>query len=164
MIEPRNFPGVQFLKNKTHFVFRDGYIVIIVVHGRFKFMNKIGIFVPEPCEKFVQICTQFFGLDRYYVRTGVWLFFSLCPIIVWRPCHVCRDTCIRRNPSEVFISDCQIALGRMLFCTDAERFVGFGENPQAVAYSAQPLCWSGRETSSPTTHRGAVLKDRAEIP
>ena len=41
----------------------------------------------------------------------------------------------------------------------------FGENPQAVAYSAQPLCWSGWEiASSPTTHRGAVRKDGAEIP
>jgi len=41
----------------------------------------------------------------------------------------------------------------------------FGENPKAVAYSAQPLCWSGDwETSSPTTHRGAVLTDGAEIP
>ena len=28
----------------------------------------------------------------------------------------------------------------------------FGENPQAVAYSAQPLFWSGWEKSSPTTH------------
>ena len=25
----------------------------------------------------------------------------------------------------------------------------FGENPEAVAYSAQPLCWSGWETPSP---------------
>ena len=40
----------------------------------------------------------------------------------------------------------------------------FGEEPQAVAYSAQPLWWSGWETSSPTTHRGAVRKDGAEIP
>jgi len=40
----------------------------------------------------------------------------------------------------------------------------FGENPQAVAYSAQPVCWSGSEISSPTTHRGAVRKDGAEIP
>jgi len=40
----------------------------------------------------------------------------------------------------------------------------FGENPQAVAYLAQPLCWSGWETSSPTTHRGTVRKDRTEIP
>jgi len=39
----------------------------------------------------------------------------------------------------------------------------FGENPQAVAYSVQPLCLSGWETSSPTTHRGAVRKDGAEI-
>ena len=29
-------------------------------------------------------------------------------------------------------------------------------NPQVVAYSAQPLCWSGWENASPTTHRGAV--------
>ena len=34
----------------------------------------------------------------------------------------------------------------------------FGENPQAVAYSAQPLCWSSWENSSPTIHRGAVRK------
>ena len=34
----------------------------------------------------------------------------------------------------------------------------FGENPQAVAYSAQPLCWIDCWTSSPTTHRGAVRK------
>ena len=35
-------------------------------------------------------------------------------------------------------------------------FVWFlGENPQSAAYSAQPLCWSDRETSSPTTHRGS---------
>ena len=42
--------------------------------------------------------------------------------------------------------------------------LAFKENPQAVAYSAQPLCRSGRETSSPTTHRGAVWKNGAEIP
>jgi len=40
----------------------------------------------------------------------------------------------------------------------------FGENPQAVAYSAQPLYWSGLENSSPITHRGSVWKDGAEIP
>ena len=31
----------------------------------------------------------------------------------------------------------------------------FGQNPQAVAYSAQPLCWSGSGTSSPTTYGGS---------
>ena len=35
----------------------------------------------------------------------------------------------------------------------------FGENPQAVAYSAQPLCWSGWETTPLTTHRAAVQKN-----
>jgi len=40
----------------------------------------------------------------------------------------------------------------------------FGENPQVAAYSAHPLCWSGWGTSYPTTHRGAVWKDGAEIP
>jgi len=40
----------------------------------------------------------------------------------------------------------------------------FGENPQAVTYLAEPLCWSGGEISSPTTHRGAVWKDGAKIP
>ena len=38
-----------------------------------------------------------------------------------------------------------------------------GENPQTVADSPQPLCRSGWENSSPTTHRGAVWKDGAEI-
>jgi len=37
----------------------------------------------------------------------------------------------------------------------------FGENPQVVTYSAQPLCWSCWENSSPTTDRGAVRKDEA---
>ena len=40
----------------------------------------------------------------------------------------------------------------------------FGKNPQVVAYSAQPRCSSRSEISSPTTHRGAIRKDGAEIP
>ena len=44
------------------------------------------------------------------------------------------------------------------------RFVIRGENSQAVAYSAQPLCWSGWGISSPTIPMGAVRKDRDEIP
>jgi len=39
----------------------------------------------------------------------------------------------------------------------------FKENPQAVTYLAQPLCWSGYEPPPTTTHRGAVRKDGAEI-
>ena len=43
-------------------------------------------------------------------------------------------------------------------------FVVWGESPGCRFYSAQPLCLSGWETSSPTTHRGEVWKDGAKIP
>jgi len=48
--------------------------------------------------------------------------------------------------------------------SDSNMALLFWDNPQAVAYSAQSLCWSGWEIPSPTIHRGAVRKDGAEIP
>ena len=50
------------------------------------------------------------------------------------------------------------------FYIDSLLSLCFGENPQIVTYSAQPLCWSGWETSFPSTHRGVLRKDGAEIP
>jgi len=43
-------------------------------------------------------------------------------------------------------------------------FCCLGRIPKDITYLAQPLCWSGWEISSPTTHRGAVRKGGAEIP
>jgi len=42
--------------------------------------------------------------------------------------------------------------------------VYFGENPQAVAWSAQPHVGVVENISQPMTHREAVWKDGAEIP
>ena len=40
----------------------------------------------------------------------------------------------------------------------------FGENPQGVAYSAQPLCWSGRETPPPPLTGGQYRKMEQKYP
>ena len=57
----------------------------------------------------------------------------------------------------IYISHCILLLAPYYNIKSLALALLFRENPQAVSYSAQPLCWSGSEP-------GTVRKDGAEIP
>jgi len=76
---------------------------------------------------------------------GVWLgLYSINVFVVWVECvkallvNVCNGTA---KSAEIGSREMRVSNGQHADC--AGLVLLFGENPQAVAYSAQPLCWTG---------------------